>query len=147
MQKKIILAILVLSVVALVIEILWNNSIGATVPSPTTPESSASSSDVLPSSVSKSLPIYTVGEVTWHATHYLNQNITVVGFLLKKGIGYDIVSDEATGTITSHDLSIIGTGITNLQLKQKYILHGTFMNGRPSNSHTLYTLEVSQISQ
>lgn len=95
----------------------------------------------------QSLPIHTVGEITRHAGNYLNKDVRIEGYLLKKGRGYNIFSDEMAGSVTRHDLSITGAEITRMRVKQKYILEGTFVADTSSNtSRTLYALHVSKIS-
>lgn len=109
--------------------------------------SSPSVSLSAPSHSTQSLPIHTVGEITWHAGNYLNKNVRVQGYLLKKGVDYTIISDEMTGSVTRHDLSVTGAEIGRMRFKQKYILEGMFVaNTSSSTSHTLYALNVSKIS-
>ncbi len=93
----------------------------------------------------KQSPVYTVGELTWRAKQYLNQSVRVRGYLLKKEVGYNIFSDEKSGSMTAHDLSVTGAGISTMQLEHAYTLGGVFVVNSSLNS-TLYALKISEIS-
>ncbi len=141
--------IVVTLVPAMLLLLLGLSSKGTVERLPTIATSSSSSVIIrtTPHSV-QPLPIHTVGEITWHAKDYLGKDVRVQGYLLKKGTGYDIISDEMTGSPTYHDLSVMGTEIVRMRLMQKYILEGMFVaNASSSTSRTLYVLEVSKISE
>jgi len=92
---------------------------------------------------SPSLPLYTIGQVTRHASNFVNQNVKVSGYLIKRETGYLIFSDESGGAISSYDLPVTGSGIETVQPKQKYILEGKFVKGGlRSSNHNLYHLEL-----
>ncbi len=90
------------------------------------------------------LPTHTVGQITRHAKDFVNKNIKVSGYLIKRETGYLIFSDEATGAISSFDLPVTGLGIDLVQSGQKYILEGKFVEGGlESSNKNLYHLELS----
>lgn len=106
----------------------------------------SSSPSIVTQSFSQPLPVHTVGEITWHAKNYLNKYVRVRGYFLKKGVGYDIFSDEVAGNISPHDLSVTGADIARMQLQQQYSLEGIFIvNELPGTNRTLYALDVSKI--
>lgn len=71
----------------------------------------------------------TIGAVTRHAQNFVNQQVRVQGYLLKRENGYDIFSDEPTGALGSFDLPVIGTGLDTVDFNQEYILQGSFTSG------------------
>ncbi|HEV7424502.1 MAG TPA: hypothetical protein VGO21_04940, partial [Candidatus Paceibacterota bacterium] len=46
------------------------------------------------------VPPIRVGAVTWHTKNFVNKEVKIVGFVLKKENNYVLFSDEATGAIT-----------------------------------------------
>lgn len=70
-----------------------------------------------------------VGAVTWHAGKYVSQALVITGYVLEQGPGYVLLSDEPTGAISAHDLPVIGTGVDQMQLRKKYVVHGKFISG------------------
>lgn len=90
------------------------------------------------------LPIHSIGSVTRHAGDFLNQTVRVQGYVLKKESGYVIFSDEASGSITSYDLPVAGSGTESLQFNQKYALIGKFVHGGlQSSNQNPYHLDLS----
>lgn len=73
--------------------------------------------------------IHKIGKVTWHAEKYAGQTLEMTGFLLKRGDGYVLFSDEAGGKISAHDLPVTGPGLRNLKMGVRYYLHGRFVKG------------------
>ncbi len=110
--------------------------------SKTTAVSSIQKSASLPL-VAPSAPLK-VGAVTWHTKNFVNKEVKIVGFVLKKEKGYIIFSDEATGLITKGDLPVTGAGVDTMVLKHKYILQGKFLyGGLKASNGNLYHLELS----
>ncbi len=91
------------------------------------------------------LPASTIGKITRHAQNFINQNIKVQGYLIKRETGYIIISDEASGAISRYDLPVIGPGIDTVQPDKKYIFQGTFLDqGRVFSNNNPDHLELSQ---
>lgn len=90
--------------------------------------------------------ILSVGQVSRHPQNYVNQPVTVAGYVLKQQNGYAIFSDESTGLIGAYDLPVSGSRVDGLALKQKYTLQGILKyQGLASSNHNPYHLEVSTI--
>lgn len=86
----------------------------------------------------------TVGQVSRHPANYVNQSVTISGYVLKNYNSYVIVSDESSGTIGLHDLPITGSGIMSLLPKTKYIFTGVLKyQGLSSSNNNNYHLELS----
>ena len=51
-------------------------------------------------------PIYTIGYVTWYAAKYVDQVVTLRGYLLAREKDYVLFSDEPKGKISAHDLPV-----------------------------------------
>ncbi|WP_127902698.1 hypothetical protein [Solirhodobacter olei] len=90
------------------------------------------------------LPLHRVGTVTWHPTRYSGKVVRMEGYLLRREKGYILFSDEPGGSVSSHDLPVIGTGIETIRPKRKYILTGLFVKGglRAAN-HNPYHLKLT----
>ena len=87
-----------------------------------------------------------VGAVTWHTKNFVNKEVKIVGFVLKKEKGYILFSDEATGPVTVGDMPVVGSGVDNMVLKGKYILQGVFLyNGLTASNGNQYHLELTQL--
>ncbi len=151
MKVKLVLATATLTVLIIGVLIFKNSySVVYYAPSQTQKEQSpaptarpAASASPTPT---RNLPLHTIGQVTWHPKNYINQNVSMQGYLLKREVGYVIFSDEATGPITSHDLPVVGPGIDAVQLGQKYILEGRFIKGGlESSNKSPYHLELSNV--
>jgi hypothetical protein len=91
-------------------------------------------------SLATSTPVYGVGQVTRHAFLYINQTVTMKGYLLKGEKGYLIFSDEATGAISQYDLPVSGAGIDVIKPGVPYQIQGVFLdhgltasNGNPDH--------------
>ena len=85
-----------------------------------------------------------VGEITWHAAKFASQRVTVTGFVLARGDGYILLSDEPRGKISSHDLPVVGTGVDKLQLTKKYTLEGRFLSvDQAASNGSLYRLALT----
>ncbi len=85
-----------------------------------------------------------IGNITWHPKNFIDKEVFLVGYVLKKEKDYDIFSDEAGGAITSHDLPVSGTGVDQLVLKQKYTITGIFRyKGLSASNGSAYHLELS----
>ena len=74
-------------------------------------------------------PIHKIGKVTWHAERYAGQTLELTGFLLTRGDGYVLFSDEAGGKVSAHDLPVTGPGLDGLKRGVRYYLHGVFVKG------------------
>jgi hypothetical protein len=86
------------------------------------------------------LPLHTVGQISRHASNFLNQEVRMQGYMLKKEPGYILFSDEPDGSIGRFDLPIMGAGIEAMKPGLKYELRGTFLgsglkasNGNPDH--------------
>lgn len=88
--------------------------------------------DVIPTSVhiapAPAPETLAVGKVTRHAAGYIGKEVHLVGYVLARQPGYAIVSDEATGTLSSFDLPVNGPGSDGLALKGKYLLDGLLLD-------------------
>lgn len=71
---------------------------------------------------------HTVGEVTWHPDGYVGTEVHMRGYMLRRGNGYAIFSDEPTGAVSAHDLPVTGPGVDNLTIGGAYLLDGIFLN-------------------
>ncbi len=90
----------------------------------------------------------TIGSISRHPQNYLNQTVTVAGYVLKQQNGYAIFSDEATGPIGQYDLPVIGTNINGLTMKQKYVLTGILKyQGLTSSNGNPYHLELTALPE
>ncbi len=86
-----------------------------------------------------------VGKITRHANNFINKNVKVRGYLIKKEIGYIIISDEASGAISMYDLPVIGPGIDAVKPNKKYVFQGMFLGqGRVFSNNSPDHLELSQ---
>ena len=100
-------------------------------------------------SVSSSLSLHTVGQVTRHANQFIGQLIRLQGYILKQENGYAIFSDEPTGSIGVYDLPIRGVGVDLLKSNQKYELQGIFLGSglvASNNNHNHLELTTLPIS-
>ncbi len=88
--------------------------------------------------------MYKVGQVTWHAKRFVDREIVVSGYLLKRENGYVIVSDEDRGAISAHDLPVSGPGIDQMQSATKYVMKGKFLDrGLSASNGSPYHLELA----
>lgn len=88
--------------------------------------------------------LQTIGQVTRHASQFVNQTVRLQGYLIKKENGYLIFSDEPNGAISSYDLPVVGPGIDAVLFNQKYVLEGKFVyGGLKSSNGNLYHLELT----
>ena len=91
-------------------------------------------------------PLSSVGQITRHSANFINQQIRIQGYVLKKENGYIIFSDEANGTIGQYDLPVTGLGVDSMQSKQKYELQGLFLDhGLTASNHNQNHLELSSL--
>ena len=91
------------------------------------------------------LTLSTVGSVTRHAAGFIGKIVNLNGVLLKSEGNYVIISDESTGAISSFDLPVIGTGISQIVPGTHYQFTGTFVKGGlTSSNHSAYHLELTQ---
>ncbi|MCL5009141.1 MAG: hypothetical protein M1400_02235 [Patescibacteria group bacterium] len=90
------------------------------------------------------LPVSNIGSVSRQAQNFVDKKVAVEGYVLQQDNGYAIFSDEAAGKLGPYDLPVLGAGVTNLPLKQKYILEGVVKYGglKASNGNP-YHLELS----
>ena len=87
--------------------------------------------------------VHKVGAVTWHASKFGGKDVVLEGYVLAKGPGYVLFSDEATGKITAHDLPVTGPGADTMQTKTKYVIEGVFLDqGLYASNGSLYHLEL-----
>ena len=90
--------------------------------------------------------VHTIGHVTWHPTGYVNQIVSMKGYLLKVEKGYVILSDEAGGGISVHDLPVTGPGWDVFLPGKLYLIHGKFVKGGlNASNHDPYHLILTQI--
>jgi hypothetical protein len=95
------------------------------------------------------LPLHTVGQITRHTAGFINQQVRIQGYLLKKEADYIIFSDESGGAISQYDLPVVGSGIEIIQPNRKYELRGIFLdhglnasNGSPNHLELLITPQL-----
>ncbi len=94
-----------------------------------------------PSSTTAGNPaVYAVGAVTRNPAPYIGATLAIRGYLLEKDTGYDIISDEPTGTVGPYDLPVTGPLLASLHSGILYTLQGTFLgqgltarNGNPDH--------------
>ena len=92
--------------------------------------------------------VYKIGAVTWHAARFINQDLVLMGYVLSRGDGYVLFSDEPGGSVSAHDLPVAGAGLDVLLPKVKYILRGHFeRSGLPASNGNLYRLVLSSLPQ
>ena len=92
--------------------------------------------------------VHKIGAVTWHAARFVNQDLVLTGYMLQRGDGYVLFSDEPNGAISAHDLPVTGVGLDLLLPKVKYILHGHFERGvRPTNNGNAYRFVLSSVPE
>ena len=70
-----------------------------------------------------------IGTVTWHAAKFLGKSLVLTGYVLARGPGYVLFSDEPSGSVSRHDLPVEGAGIDGLEPKIKYVIAGRFVAG------------------
>ena len=87
-----------------------------------------------------------IGTVTWHAAKFLGKSLVLTGYVLARGPGYLLFSDEPSGSVSRHDLPVEGAGIDSLEPKTKYVITGRFVagsigaNGNPDHFELSQTL-------
>ena len=93
-----------------------------------------------PSTTAENPMAYAVGTITRNPAPYIGTLLAIRGYLLQKDAGYDIISDEPTGSIGPYDLPVTGQPIASLDPGILYTLHGTFLdqgltadNGNPDH--------------
>ena len=100
--------------------------------------------DIILPSLNQTVTPSTVGTVSRHPQSYVNQTVTVAGYILQQQNGYAIFSDEAAGPIGPYDLPVVGTGVAGLATKQKYILQGILTyQGLTASNNNPYHLELT----
>jgi hypothetical protein len=88
--------------------------------------------------------VYKVGQVTWHAQRFIDQEVVLSGYLLTREKGYVIVSDEPSGRISAHDLPVIGPGLDQMQPMKRYLMEGKFLDhGLLASNGNRYHLELA----
>jgi hypothetical protein len=88
--------------------------------------------------------VYKIGQVTWHAKRFVDHDLVVSGYLLKRESGYVIVSDEARGGISVHDLPVSGPGADQMQMTKRYVMKGKFLDhGLSASNGSPYHLELA----
>ncbi|MDE2311687.1 MAG: PQQ-binding-like beta-propeller repeat protein [Patescibacteria group bacterium] len=91
---------------------------------------------------------YTVGQVSRHAIDFVNQNVSIAGYVLRQENGYAIISDEASGSLGPYDLPIRGVGVSGLAVGKKYTFVGTLtQGGLDAVNHNSFHLELSAPAQ
>ena len=85
-----------------------------------------------------------VGEITWHPADFVDRDIVVTGYLLRREKDYVIFSDEPRGKVTAHDLPVSGPGLDQIQPTKKYVIEGKFLDhGLAAANGSRYHLELS----
>ena len=85
-----------------------------------------------------------VGEITWHPAEFVDRDVVVIGYLLRREKDYAIFSDEPRGKVTAHDLPVSGPGLDQIQPTQKYVIEGKFLDhGLAAVNGSRYHLELS----
>jgi hypothetical protein len=88
--------------------------------------------------------VHKVGAVTWHAKNFVDHYVTIVGYVLAKENDYVLLSDEAGGKISPHDLPVTGAGSDEMQPHRKYVVAGRFMDhGLTASNGSRYHLELN----
>ena len=88
--------------------------------------------------------IHKVGKVTWHPARYVGHSIRLDGYVLVKEAGYVLLSDEATGKVSAHDLPVIGDGVEQMRQGGRYLVEGKFVHGGfKAMNASPYHLELS----
>jgi len=89
--------------------------------------------------------VHTIGHVTWHPAGYVNHVVSMKGYLLKVEKGYVILSDEAGGDISVHDLPVTGPGWDSFLPGKLYLIHGRFVKGGlAASNHDPYHLVLTE---
>jgi len=90
--------------------------------------------------------VHKIGAVTWHAQHYVGQQVMLTGYLLARETGYVLFSDEPTGKISMHDLPVTGVGVDQLQSMTRYVIEGTFLDrGLQASNGNRYHLDLTAV--
>lgn len=90
--------------------------------------------------------VHTIGHVTWHPAGYVNHVVSMKGYLLKVEKGYVILSDEAGGDISVHDLPVTGPGWDVFLPGKLYLIHGKFVKGGlNASNHDPYHLVLTEV--
>ena len=85
-----------------------------------------------------------VGEITWHPVEFVDRDVVVSGYLLRREKVYVIFSDEPRGKVTAHDLPVSGRGLDQIQPMKKYLIEGKFLDhGLAAVNGSRYHLELS----
>ncbi len=88
--------------------------------------------------------LYRVGHVTWHPQGFVNQPVRIVGYLLRREVGYLLFSDENHGPVTLHDLPVTGSGLDLVAFGPKYLLSGVFLpSGLVASNKNPYHLQLT----
>ena len=88
--------------------------------------------------------VHKVGAVTWHAAKFVGKDVVLEGYVLARGPGYVLFSDEATGKITVHDLPVSGPGVDTMGMAKKYVIEGVFLDrGLAAGNGSPYHLELT----
>lgn len=84
-----------------------------------------------------------VGSVSWHPARYVSKQVEIRGYVLAVGKGFALMSDEAGGKVSAHDLPVTGPGVDAMKLKGRYLLSGRFVRGHIATANgNPYHLEL-----
>jgi hypothetical protein len=97
-----------------------------------------------PSATAASLVVRKVGQVTWHAPKFVDQNVVLTGYLLAREKDYVLFSDEPGGKISAHDLPVSGPGLDLMLPLKKYVIEGKLLDhGLQASNGNPYHLELT----
>jgi hypothetical protein len=97
-----------------------------------------------PSATAASSVVRKVGQVTWHAQKFVDQNVVLTGYLLAREKDYILFSDEPGGKISAHDLPVSGQGLDLMLPLKKYVIEGKLLDhGLQASNGNPYHLELT----
>ena len=94
--------------------------------------------------VSADAVVHKVGQITWHAKKFVDQDVTLVGYVLARDKDYVFFSDEPKGKVSAHDLAVAGPGLDQTEPMKKYVIEGRFLDhGLKARNGSVYHLELT----
>ncbi len=88
--------------------------------------------------------VHKVGQITWHARQFVDQDVTLTGYVLVQEKDYVLFSDEPKGRVSAHDLPVTGAGLDRMKPMTRYVIAGRFLDhGVKASNGNKYHLELS----